>query len=75
MATCRAHNPKTEIACGGSSPPPATIRKIYLRDTRGELSAMIDVDKWALSSCLMWFSETFGSANLSLSTHLLWWTT
>ena len=45
--------------------------RIYLEDTRGELSAMVDVDKWALSSCLVCSFESFGDSNSPPSTNLI----
>ena len=42
--------------------------QLVLNDTRGELSAMADVDKWALSSCLMCHFGDFGDSNSPRST-------
>ena len=39
-----------------------------LTDTRGELSVRVDVDKWALNSCLTCHFGGFVSANLARST-------
>jgi hypothetical protein len=44
------------------------LKNHLLVGTRGELSARVDVDKWALSSCLMWLFGVFASANLALPT-------
>jgi len=45
------------------------LKNHLLVDTRGELSARVDVDKWALSSCLMCHFGGFVSANLALPTN------
>ena len=42
--------------------------KNHLCELPEENNREIDVDKWALSSCLMWLFGAFGSANLSLTT-------
>ena len=44
---------------------------LVLEDTRGELVAIQDVDKWALSSCLMCFFGSFGDSNSPLPTYLV----
>jgi hypothetical protein len=46
------------------------LKNHLLVDTRGELSARVDVDKWASSSCLMWLFGVFASANLALPTSI-----
>jgi hypothetical protein len=45
-----------------------TLETTFWEIPEEKLLATIGVDKWALSSCLMWLFGVFGSANLSLST-------